>query len=327
MVCLMVLVGGTTRLTGSGLSMVEWQPLMGAIPPIGEAQWHEVFDKYKQSPQYQEVNTWMQLSDFKRIFFWEYIHRLLGRSVGLVFALPWIFFVLRKRLTTRLRRRTFVAFVLGGLQGLLGWYMVKSGLVDIPKVSHLRLAAHLSLALLLGMYVLWIILDLLPLAAERRQARPNAGLRNGAIGLVILTGIQIVWGAFMAGSHAGYMFRSFPLMDGHLIAPGSFTQGGFFTSMVMDPLTIHTIHRWFAYVVVAAVLVFAFRARGFIDTPHRKGSLAFLLTILGVQFLLGVFTVLLSVPTALGVAHQFGGLLLLAAAVMTTHAFSDSKNH
>ena len=160
MVCLMVLVGGTTRLTGSGLSMVEWRPLMGTLPPLSDAEWVRVFDIYKESPQYQSVNQWMNMADFKQIFFWEYVHRLLGRLIGLVFFLPMLFLWLKGYLVGKQRLRAMVALILGGAQGLLGWYMVRSGLVDIPAVSHYRLAAHLSLAFFLGIYVLWWILDL-----------------------------------------------------------------------------------------------------------------------------------------------------------------------
>jgi cytochrome c oxidase assembly protein subunit 15 len=320
-VFLMVLLGGTTRLTGSGLSMVEWHPLMGTLPPMGAEAWDEVFRKYQQSPQYLEVNHWMELRDFKRIFFWEYLHRLAGRSIGLVFLVPWLVFVLRRRMSRGLALRTSVAFVLGGLQGLLGWYMVQSGLADVPRVSHLRLAAHLSLALFVAVYLQWILMDLLATGAQRARGDPVPMLRLGAWLLVAVVSLQIVWGAFMAGSRAGYLYTSFPLMNGAVVPRGAFQSGGFLNSMVMDPMTIHVVHRWFAWFVVGAVFLFWSKARAAADTRQRERSLTLLAGVVVVQFLLGVLTVVLSIPTWLGVAHQGGGVLLLAAAVMAAHAF------
>ncbi|MBW2223699.1 MAG: COX15/CtaA family protein [Deltaproteobacteria bacterium] len=173
MVFAMVIVGGATRLTGSGLSMVQWHPFMGALPPLSESDWTETFQKYQASPQYKLVNHWMLLSDFKRIFLWEYAHRLLGRLIGVFFIVPWLLFLVQRRLDRPLAWKTFVAFLLGGAQGLLGWFMVKSGLVDNPEVSHYRLAAHLGLALLVGQYLLWLFLDLRAPPAKRAPGQPE----------------------------------------------------------------------------------------------------------------------------------------------------------
>lgn len=205
----MVAVGGTVRLTGSGLSMVDWKPLMGALPPISEEAWTQKFELYQQSPQFQKVNHWMGLSDFKRIFFWEYIHRLLGRLLGVLFAVPWMWFVATGRLRGRNAAKTSLAFVLGGLQGLLGWYMVRSGLVDRPSVSHLRLAAHLGLALIVANYVLWLILEQRvrpPRPVDEEEERQRRWVYRGALGLLVLISVQVVYGAFVAGTRAGLIF-------------------------------------------------------------------------------------------------------------------------
>jgi len=316
MVLAMVLVGGITRLTGSGLSMVEWRPLMGAFPPVGEQAWLEVFAKYKQSPQYQLVNQWMTLADFKRIFFWEYIHRLLGRGIGLVFLGPWLWFLFRRQIVGRMVVKTGIAFVLGGLQGLLGWYMVKSGLVDRPSVSHLRLAAHLALAVFLAHYILWLIFDLRRGSTTVAQSPPPRG-RVAAWGVVGVLAVQIVWGAFMAGLRAGHLFSSWPLMGGVVWPSGSFQQGGFFVSMVMDPVTVHVVHRWFAWVVVGVVAWFAW--------PRVSNTMGqrVLLLIVVLQFALGAATVLLHIPTAVAVVHQGVGFLCLSAAVLCAYERRD----
>lgn len=306
---LMVVVGGITRLTGSGLSMVDWRPLMGALPPIGEAEWLAVFEQYKQSPQYQQVNHWMGLADFKRIFFWEYIHRLLGRFIGVAFAVPFVWFAVRRQLRGRLAVRTSIAFVLGGLQGLLGWYMVKSGLVDVPEVSHLRLAAHLGLAFFVSVYVLHIILDL---TAPPGETGHPARLRVWGWVALGLLAVQIVWGAFMAGTDAGWLYATFPTMNGAWVPA--------FESIVSDPAGIHFAHRTLGYLVAAVLIGWAIDVRRTVRTP-RAGALAMWVG-LGVvaQFLLGVATVVLNVPTSIAVAHQLGAFLLLAAAVATQHA-------
>ena len=213
MVATMVLIGGITRLTGSGLSMVTWEPVMGLLPPTSDEAWRALFAQYQASPQFQQINHWMTLPDFKQIFFWEYVHRVFGRLIGLVFFFPWLVFTLRGMLRGRLALRAFVAFVLGGLQGLLGWYMVKSGLVDIPAVSHYRLAAHLSLAFFIGGYVLWLLLDL----RDRQPRRPNTSLASMGRWFLGLTCLQIVFGAFMAGTRAGYLYQTFPDMNGVMV--------------------------------------------------------------------------------------------------------------
>lgn len=302
----MVAVGGITRLTGSGLSMVEWHPLMGTLPPLDEQAWHEAFVRYQRSPQYQQVNHWMELADFKRIFFWEYLHRLLGRVLGLVFALPWLVFVARGRLRGRALRLTAIALVLGGAQGVLGWIMVESGLVDRPSVSHFRLAAHLSLALFVSQWILWILLDMMPAPTSRAPRR----LRRGIALTVVLLVVQIVYGAFMAGTHAGLVSATFPDMNGYY-GPTHFVSG--VGALVHDPLAIHWMHRTLAWVVLLAFLALAWSARR--QAREIRVAAFTALAIASVQLALGAATVIFHVPIAIAVAHQCVAVVLLSATV------------
>ncbi len=324
MIVAMVVVGGTTRLTGSGLSMVEWRPLMGTLPPLDEHAWLQTFQRYQESPQYQQANHWMDLPAFKKIFFWEYLHRLLGRSVGLVTLLPWVWFLLRKRMTPSTAHRSFWALVFGGAQGLLGWFMVQSGLVDVPEVSHLRLAAHLGLAFFVGQWVLWLLLDL---RASRYTKSPAPVLRRHAIAawaFLVLLSVQITYGAFMAGTRAGWLFSSFPDMNGHFL-PGHFFAG---TSLLHDlfqnPSAIHWIHRNLAYGVLGAGIMLARAVARRTDDPRndlRRGSKLLLFTLL-IQFVLGAATVVFGIPTWLAVAHQVGAFALLSATLFVAHTLS-----
>ncbi len=303
-IALMVAVGGITRLTESGLSMVEWRPLIGALPPLDERAWHDVFAKYQQTPQYTLVNHWMQLEDFKRIFFWEYIHRLLGRLLGLVFAVPWLVFVARGQVRGPLLRATGIALLLGAAQGGLGWLMVMSGLVDRPAVSHYRLAAHLGLAFGVALWVLWIILSLSP-APEQRASR---SFRRHAVVTLGLLLTQVVYGAFMAGKRAGLVSSTFPDMNGQF-GPSGFVRsaGGLFS----DPVAIHWVHRTLAWLVLGAFAWLWWRARRE-PLPIRKAALATAL-ITSVQVGLGALTVVYYVPISVAVIHQQVALVLLCA--------------
>lgn len=312
-VLLMTLIGGITRLTGSGLSMVDWRPLMGAFPPIGDEAWHRVFDAYKTSPQYRDVNAWMTLADFERIFFWEYVHRLLGRLIGLVAFVPWLVFAWRGRIEGWLSRRIVVAIALGGAQGLLGWYMVKSGLVDVPRVSHLRLAAHLALAFTISQWILWMLLDL-----HFGRTRPSfAGIQKWTSGLLVLAGLQIVYGAFMAGTHAGVLFPSFPDMNGGYRPGPFFPLDSLWQNLLYSPVAIHYVHRalGFGLLVASGAAWLALR-----HTPLRPSWVRhqFGLVVLA-QFVLGAFTALYQVPLPLAVAHQAGAFVMLCSASLLAH--------
>jgi cytochrome c oxidase assembly protein subunit 15 len=313
MILMMVVVGGITRLTGSGLSIVEWQPVMGALPPLNDHAWQEVFHKYQSSPQYREVNHWMALSDFKRIFFWEYAHRLLGRLIGAVVLLPWLYFLVRGALPRRLAIRTAGIFVLGGLQGALGWYMVQSGLWDEPRVSHFRLAAHLLLAFLTGQLVLWLALD--TRRPGRAPARARGSFTAGIWALLGLLALQIVYGAFMAGTHAGYYYSTFPDMNG-AYAPAAFFSGddSAWRAALTDPRTIHYLHRLFGFALLALAIglwVFLRQRRPELSPfAGLVGALTF------VQFNLGALTVITRLDLHAAVLHQAGGYLLVSSCVL-----------
>lgn len=311
MVVAMVLLGGITRLTGSGLSMVEWHPLMGALPPTTDTEWTAAFEKYQRFPQYKLVNSWMALEDFKRIFLWEYLHRLVGRLVGVVFFLPWAWFVVRRALRGRWMRRTLLAGVLGGLQGLLGWFMVRSGLVDVPAVSHLRLAAHLSLAFVVALWLAWLLFEVLP---DDADATPAPGVARASWMVLALVGLQTVYGAFMAGTRAGFLYATFPDMHGEWVpALGHLTN---------DPTTIHFLHRALGWVTLVAVGAWWWKARAAATSARQTRVVHLVGAAVVAQFLLGVATVVLRVPTTVAVAHQLGALALLTALLAAAFVFS-----
>ncbi len=311
----MVLIGGITRLTGSGLSMVDWHPLMGALPPLSEPDWLAVFERYKSSPQYVQVNHWMTLGDFKQIFFWEYFHRLFGRLIGVVFFVPWLYFTLRGQLRGQWAVRAFIAFVLGGLQGLLGWFMVKSGLVDVPAVSHYRLAAHLSLAFFVGAYIVWLALDMRPGGQRPGDRR----LRRSGWALIGLLTVQIVYGAFMAGTRAGYMYRTWPDMHGVWVPGDVLAMSPAWLNLFENPDTINFVHRTLAWFVAGFAVWLAIAAFRRADATRHRVAAVLLGGGVLVQFVLGVLTVLYGVPVALGSAHQLGAYALLTAALMVVH--------
>jgi cytochrome c oxidase assembly protein subunit 15 len=320
-VCVFILaivaVGGITRLTGSGLSMVDWKPIMGVVPPMSEAAWQARFEQYQAFPEFQKRRSNMTRTEFKSIFLWEYVHRLLARGVGIVFLVPYLYFLVRRRLSGRLAGRLAFAFVLGGLQGLMGWYMVKSGLVDNPYVSHYRLAAHLSLALALYVYLLWIILDLV--AATRVSAR---GLKRGAYGILALLCVQIVYGAFVAGLDAGYGYNTFPMMLGRWIPPGLFVLEPWWSNLVRYGMTVQFIHRLLAWLLAAAVFGYWLWTRKRPLPRGPRSAVAALVWLTVVQFLAGVFTLILLVPVSVAVLHQVLACFLLGAGVWVAYSFS-----
>ena len=319
MVFAMVIVGGATRLTGSGLSMVQWHPLMGALPPLSESDWIETFRKYQASPQYKLVNHWMSLSDFERIFLWEYAHRLLGRLIGVVFLVPWLFFAIRRSLDRRLLWKTFVAFLLGGAQGLLGWFMVKSGLVDNPEVSHYRLAAHLILALVVGHYLLWLFLDVRrPLASRSPSPRGMSSVPTWSF--IALLALQITFGAFMAGKRAGLVAVTFPDMNGEWIPSALFSIEPWWRDLLENPMSIHFLHRFFGATVSLGAVGLAYWVHRRAGTRSER-SLAWLLAGLTLlQFALGALVVIWSVPLLAAIMHQACAVAILSVAVTLAHA-------
>lgn len=325
MVFLMVLIGGITRLTGSGLSMVEWRPLMGAIPPLSEEAWVEVFEEYKAFPQYQKVNGWMDLAAFKKIFFWEYIHRLWGRLIGVAVFVPWLYFLAKKKLTEKTKVGALIAIALGGAQGVLGWYMVKSGLVDVPAVSHFRLAAHLLLALVVSQWLLWLILDLV--APWRASAPPLPGGRSLPRALLALLYLQITYGAFVAGMRAGFMSSTFPDMNGEYLPGAFFTSASLLNDLLHSPLAIHYTHRALGTLALLSFIgagVFLSRATSSKSDRLLAQSLIYMVML---QFALGVITVVFSVPVPWAVAHQGGGVILLGLATALLHRAASAAEH
>jgi cytochrome c oxidase assembly protein subunit 15 len=306
----MVVLGGVTRLTGSGLSMVGWEPVSGTIPPLTPEAWETEFERYQGSPEFQFVNYWMTIADFKRIFWFEWAHRLLGRLIGIVFLIPFLFFVAARRVDRALAPKLAAMFVLGGLQGLLGWYMVKSGLVDDPHVSQYRLAAHLAAAVIIYAYMLWVALGLLSAgspAIEGSARRPSLTLAYAATGLVFLT---LVSGAFVAGLKAGLIFNTFPTMQGEWLPAGLYAMQPAYMSLFEDPTTVQFNHRLLALLTLIVALALCIqvlirRAGG----KARAFAYAAAATAL-VQVGLGIGTLLLKVPVALATAHQAGAVLL-----------------
>jgi cytochrome c oxidase assembly protein subunit 15 len=308
----MVVLGGVTRLTRSGLSIVEWNPVMGAIPPLSEQQWLAEFEKYQQTPEYREVNRGMSLAAFKQIYWIEWAHRLLGRLIGLVFIVPLAWFALTRRLPRPVIPKLLGLFVLGGLQGALGWFMVQSGLVDVPRVSPYRLTAHLGLAVLLYGYTLWMALGLL-----RPSAPPEGtpGLRRFGWVFTALVFLMILVGGFVAGTRAGFVFNTFPLMYDHFVPPGLYALEPWWVNHFENVATVQFTHRLLAYVLLVVVALYWLASRRrLLSLPVRR-AFHLLVAALLVQTGLGIATLLLVVPVWLGALHQAGALAVFTVAV------------
>jgi cytochrome c oxidase assembly protein subunit 15 len=305
MIIIMIAIGGITRLTHSGLSMVDWKPIMGTIPPITNADWEASFEKYKAFPEYQIVNYDMDLSEYKEIFFWEYLHRLWGRIMGFVFIIPFIAFWRKKYLPGPWVKRFIWIVIGGGLVGALGWFMVVSGLKEKPAVSHYRLAIHLIAAFTLLAYIYW---QSLKVKYGESSIKTNA--TSFSLWLIIITYVQIIYGAFVAGLKAGLIHNTFPLMGDSLMHENTFSLSPFWENLVQHADGVQFIHRNIAYLVVILILIFGLKYWGKISQKMDQSlKITFVLVI--IQFLLGVTTLLLKVPVSLGVLHQIGAILLL----------------
>lgn len=315
-----LVVGGITRLTHSGLSMVDWDPILGVIPPLDESQWRQAFERYQQFPEFRKLRQGMTLGEFKFIFFWEYLHRLLARGIGVVFLVPFAFFQARGWLDRRLRRRFLVLFALGGMQGVMGWLMVASGLVDRPSVSHYRLAAHLALALVIFSAAVWFARDLRPgPRAAAVEAAARRRMMRGLAAVGVLLGAQIVWGAFVAGLKAGFFANTFPLMAGSLVPPGLLTLEPAARNFVENPVAVQWTHRVLGTVLALAVVALFWAVRrAEVDRASRRFAAA-LLGLVATQYLLGVLTLVNAVPVALGVLHQATAGVLVAVWVSWVH--------
>ncbi len=319
---IMVVVGGITRLTNSGLSMTDWHLVTDTFPPLTEESWQKAFDEYKKFPEYQKINIHndFMLDDYKFIYFWEWFHRFIGRIIGLIFIIPFVYFLIKKRLDSATIKKCIVLLVMGAFQGFLGWFMVRSGLIDNPDVSHFRLSLHLTFAFITFAYTLWVALDLI--YPERQTV--FVSLRNTArlaLGLLLL---QIIYGGFVAGLNAGLIHNHWPMMS-----EGKFMhetvlieQPTLFSNLVEGKSGIQFVHRTVAYLVVAIILFLFYKSRKFILVTSQKRGLNILVLFVFIQFVLGVFTLLLHVPLWLGLLHQVMAFFLLSAMTFTLHRLS-----
>lgn len=324
---MMLILGSITRLTNSGLSMVEWKPITGTLPPLNDLQWQVEFSKYKTSPEYIKLNYHFDLKKFKEIFYWEYSHRLLGRIVGLVFFFPFVYFLIKKKIKSKkLLVHLLVIFFMGAMQGVIGWFMVKSGLRDNPHVSHLWLAFHLTTALFLISYIFITVLHLLYPKNQFRTLQTNKINKLSKI-LLFVASLQIIFGAFVAGLKAGKLHATYPKMGNEWfpnIIRENFSNSGFL-AFFEDSYLIMFTHRWLAVVVLFLVFYIMYIAKNTIVDLQQKTALKLVLIAIIIQFLLGVFTILFSVPILLGVLHQFGAMLLLLG-ILTVIYFFKSNN-
>ena len=302
----MVIVGGATRLTDSGLSITEWKPLLGAIPPLGEADWAAAFQKYTHIPEYQIQNRGMSLDDFKFIYWWEWTHRFLGRFIGIAFAVPLIYFAITGTLERRLCNRLVALLILGGAQGGLGWYMVSSGLADRVDVSQYRLAAHLTLAAIIFAAIVWVALGI-----NKNRRKPSSSSQWFAVSLIVLVLFQTAAGGFVAGLDAGMGYATWPLMDGQWAPNGLWMMTPGWINLFENAMTVQFNHRMLAYAIAAATIFHAWKVGTIQSFILAAAVLA--------QACLGILTLLLGVPLAIALAHQAGAMLVLAIAIWNLH--------
>lgn len=319
---LMVVVGGITRLTNSGLSMTDWHLITDTFPPMGHAEWQKAFEEYKKFPEYQKINIHnnFTLEDYQYIYFWEWFHRFIGRMIGLVFFVPFVWFLIRKKLDRATIKKCLILMSMGAIQGFLGWFMVKSGLVDNPDVSHFRLSLHLTFAFVTFAYTLWVALDLM--YPERKLALVS--LRTTARWALFFLLCQIVYGGFVAGLNAGLIHNHWPLMnEGKFIHETVYIeQPSLWLNLTEGKSGVQFVHRTTAYVVVGFIVFLFFQSRKFSLTHQQSRGLTVLLGMVFLQFALGVFTLLYQVPLWLGLAHQITAFLLLSAMTFTLHRLS-----
>jgi heme a synthase len=326
LVLMMVFVGGLTRLTDSGLSMVDWRPLMGTIPPLGNEAWEKVFESYKNYPEYQQINYDMTLSEFKTIFYWEYSHRMLGRFVGLAFFVPWVYFNIRKRVPKNFNRKFLIAFILGGAQGLMGWYMVKSGLVDQPDVSHFRLAAHLLLALFILCYLAWLILSLIKIDKVTQKFKNYVKVKRLSLTISIILFFQILYGAFLAGLKGGLMYNTFPKMQGEWIAKTALDFEPLISNFIHNPVMIQFIHRIMGILLFVLIIYYWFEVKKNKLTVYFSIISNTLIVVTCLQVILGILVLINMVPIALGSMHQMGASLLMIIQLISYYYLYDQRN-
>ena len=320
LIFIMVIIGGLTRLTGSGLSMVDWNLFMGAIPPITHQEWQEAFNIYKKYPEYQIKNYDFTLSQFKNIFFWEYLHRMIGRLLGLVFIIPFIYFIITKQLDKKLLLKTSILLILGATQGFIGWWMVKSGLVNNPDVSHFRLAVHLTTAFITFAYTFWVILTLL----FPQKKFNNKELFNISVPLLILVIIQIIYGAFVAGLDAGKIYNTWPKMHDKWIAESVYAISPIWKNFTEGLAGVQFIHRCLAFILLFLVFWLYMKSRKFNLIKIEHYAINSILIIISFQVILGVLVLIKGVPILLGSLHQISAFLLLASSVFCVFVFKKN---
>ncbi|HMC00251.1 MAG TPA: COX15/CtaA family protein [Flavobacteriaceae bacterium] len=320
LIFIMVIIGGITRLTHSGLSISNYKLISGTIPPLNETEWKEAFELYKQYPEYQKLNYHFNLEDFKDIYFWEWLHRFIGRLIGLVFFIPFLYFIITKQLSKSTIKKSLILLGLGAFQGFLGWYMVKSGLIDRPDVSHYRLATHLTTAFITFAYTLWVILDIiLP-----NKKVINIRFRNLLRITLAIVLLQIIYGAFVAGLDAGFIHNHWPMMsEGKFMHETVYKeQNPLYKNFIEGKSGVQFVHRILAYIVVFIIFIVWNKGRKMNLTRYQSRGINLLLLMVGFQFLLGVLTLILQVPVWLGIAHQIGAFMLLSIITFTLHRFS-----
>lgn len=306
MVAAMAVIGAITRLTESGLSMVEWRPFIGSLPPISQAEWERVFALYQQTPEYIQINAGMSLDEFKNIFFWEWFHRLWGRLIGIIYALPLVFFWIKSMIPQGFKLKLLFGLFLGAGQAVMGWYMVESGFIDRPDVSHYRLAAHLSLAFIIFGYLLWLSFDLLKLPPSK-VSYSFCKLRHGITAFILLM-ITIIWGAFVAGLDAGRIYNTWPLMGGQLTPPEAFG------ALIESHAWVQFFHRWVAALTFIFIISFAYRLKSI-----------WLSIAVTAQFVLGMLTLISVLWMPLAVMHQFGALCLITAMLYELYRLNKNR--
>lgn len=319
---IMVTVGGITRLTNSGLSMTDWHLVTDTFPPLSEEKWQTAFDEYKKFPEYQKINIHndFQLSDYKFIYFWEWFHRFIGRIIGIVFIIPFLYFLIKKRLENKTIRKCIILLVMGAFQGFLGWFMVRSGLIDNPDVSHFRLALHLTFAFITFAYTLWVALDLIYIE-KNVVIFPLKKIAQFAIIIII---IQIIYGGFIAGLNAGLIHNHWPFMsDGQFFHESIILEKNSWLLRLSEGKSgVQFVHRTLAYIVVALIVFLFFKSKKYTLSIQQKNGLNLLVFIVFLQFVLGVFTLLFGVPMWLGLSHQIVAFMLLATMTYTLHRLS-----
>ncbi|MAH81316.1 MAG: heme A synthase [Rickettsiales bacterium] len=313
---IIISVGGITRLTGSGLSMVDWHPVYGILPPITLDQWNTIFEKYKLFPEYKIKNFSMTLSEFKFIFFWEYIHRILGRIIGLVIIVPYVFFLIKKKLNKELKRSGLILSIMVVIQGLIGWYMVKSGLINEPRVSHLRLALHLSGALVILQFSIWTLLSYFK---SKRYTKTNLSITMFCFNTTLILGLQIIYGAFTAGLKAGYGYNSFPKMSGEWLPLTAIQMMPFVKNLIYNPVMIQFMHRMLGLLLLSCVIILVILIERSNLKSHIKVISRLIIGFTLVQYLLGIGVIIFYVPLSLAVIHQFGAVIVLSLFIILNH--------